>query len=226
MNKFDTYVAQNRLDLVRRTMVFEGTVFSESQTQEILGNGEIPHLDFMLVCGVRNVNRAWDWVCSSKEYGVDTFEYLHSIVSEDVIRVPWLEGTFRDETVGVRISSSTYVPPLSTRREAFNEFDKKLTFVLNGLKSYQSVEKKVKICLDFFIFLMKRQYFIDANKRTAYLFVNSLLRDFGTGKILLLPDLKNYETFNALLKKYYEGSYQEGIKLINYLNRYYIKDIR
>lgn len=226
MNKFDTYVAQNRLDLVRRTMVFEGTVFSESQTQEILGNGEIPHLDFTLVCGVRNINRAWNWVCSPKEYGVDTFEYLHSIVSEDVIRVPWVEGTFRDETVGVRISSSSYSPPLTTRAEAYNEFDKELTFVLNGLKSYQSVEKKVKICLDFFIFLMKRQYFIDANKRTAYLFVNSLLRDFGTGKILLLPDLKNYETFNALLKKYYEGSYQEGINLINYLNRYYIKDIR
>lgn len=226
MNKFDTYVAHNRLDLVRRTMVFEGTIFSESQTMEILSNKVIPNLDSQLVCGVRNINRAWNWVCSPKEYGVETFEYLHSIVSEDVIRVPWLEGTFRDETVGVRISSSTYVPPLTTRREAINEFDKKLTFVLNELKSYQSLEMKVRTCLNFFIFLMKRQYFIDANKRTAYLFVNSLLRDFGTGKILLLPDLKNYEIFNALLKKYYEGSQQDSIKLINYLNRYYIKDIR
>ena len=226
MNKFDAYVSQNRLDLVRRTMVFEGTVFSASQTQEILGNGVIPHLDPQLVYGVRNINKAWNWVCSPKEYGVDTFEYLHSIVSEDVIRVPWLEGTFRDETVGVKISSSSYVPPLTTRREAFNEFEKGLTFVLNELKWCQPVEKKVRICLDFFIFLMKRQYFIGANKRTAYLFVNSLLRDFNTGKILLLPDLKNYENFNALLQRYYEGSNAEGIKLINYLNRYYIKDIR
>lgn len=226
MNKFDAYVRQNRLDLVRGTMVFEGMVFSSSQTQEILGGGVISHLDYTLVCGVRNVNRAWNWVCSAKGYGVDTFEYLHSIVSEDIIRNPWLEGTFRDKNMPVRISSSTYVPPLTTRREAFNEFDKKLTFVLNELKGYQPIERKVKICLAFFIFLMKRQYFIDANKRIAYLFVNSLLRDFGTGKILLLPDLKNYETFNALLKKYYEGSSAEGIKLINYLNRYYIKDIR
>lgn len=226
MNKFDTYVSQNRLDLVRRTMVFEDCVFSASQIEEILGGGVIPHLDSQLVCGVRNVNRAWSWVCSPKEYGVGVLEELHSIVSEDVIRVPWLEGMFRDETMPVRISSSSYVPPLSTRRDAFNEFDKKLTFVLNELKGYQPIDKKVKICLEFFVFLMKRQYFIDANKRTAYLFVNSLLRDFGTGKILLLPDLKNYETFNALLKKYYEGSHQDGIKLINYLNRYYIKDIR
>ena len=226
MNKFDAYVRQNRLDLVRRTMVFEGMVFTASQVEKILSNESVPNLDYRLVCGVRNINRAWNWVCSSKFYESGVLEELHSIVSEDVIRVPWLEGTFRDDTVGVKISSSTYVPPLTTRREALNEFDKKLTFVLNELKGYQPVESKVHVCLNLFIFLMKRQYFIDANKRTAYLFVNSLLRDFGTGKILLLPDLKNYETFNALLKKYYEGSHLEGIKLINYLNRYYIKDIR
>ena len=226
MNKFDTYVSQNRLDLVRGTMVFEECLFSRSQTEKILSNEVVPNLDYKLVCGVRNVNRAWNWVCSDKGYGVDTFEYLHSIVSEDVIRNPWLEGTLRDENNSVRISSSTYVPPLTTRKEAFNEFDKKLTFVLNEFKGYRPVESKVRVCLEFFIYLMKRQYFIDSNKRTAYLFVNSLLRDFRTGKILLLPDLKNYETFNALLKKYYEGSHAEGIKLINYLNRYYIKDIR
>ena len=153
-------------------------------------------------------------------------EELHSIVSEDVIRVPWLEGTFRDETVGVRISSSTYVPPLTTRSEAYNEFEKELSYILYELKGYQSIEYKVKVCLSLFVFLMKRQYFIDANKRTAYLFVNSLLRDFGIGKILLLPNLKNYENFNKLLKKYYEGGQTDKLKLINYLNRYYIKDIR
>ena len=226
MSKFDAYVRQNRLDLVRRTMVFEGMVFTASQVEKILSNESVPNLDYQLVCGVRNINSAWNWVCSSKSYESGVLEELHSIVSEDVIRVPWLEGTFRDDTVGVKISSSTYVPPLTTRRKALNEFDKKLTFVLNELKGYQPVESKVHVCFNLFIFLMKRQYFIDANKRTAYLFVNSLLRDFGTGKILLLPDLKNYETFNALLKKYYEGSSAEGIKLINYLNRYYIKDIR
>lgn len=226
MNKFDTYVSQNRLDLVRGTMVFEDCVFSRSQTEKILSNEVVPNLDYKLVCGVRNVNRAWSWVCSPKEYGLGVLEELHAIVSEDVIRVPCLEGMFRDEIMPVRISSSTYVPPLSTRAEAYNEFDGELTFVLNELRGYQSVEKKVKICLDLFIFLMKRQYFIDANKRTAYLFVNSLLRDFGIGKILLLPNLKNYENFNKLLKKHYEGGQTDKLKLINYLNRYYIKDIR
>ena len=226
MNKFDTYVSQNRLDLVRGTMVFEDCVFSRNQTKKILSNEVVPNLDYKLVCGVRNVNRAWSWVCSPKEYGLGVLEELHAIVSEDVIRVPWLEGTFRDETVGVRISSSTYVPPLTTRAEAYNEFEGELVYALYELKGYQSNEKKVRLCLELFVFLMKRQYFIDANKRTAYLFVNSLLRDFGIGKILLLPDLKNYKNFSKLLKAYYEGGQNDKLKLINYLNRYYIKDIR
>lgn len=226
MNKFDTYVSQNRLDLVRGTMVFEDCVFSRSQTEKILSNEVVPNLDYKLVCGVRNVNRAWSWVCSTKEYSAGVLEELHAIVSEDVIRVPWLEGTFRDETVDVSISSSTYVPPITTRSEAYNELEKELFYVLYELKGYQTIEYKVKVCLSLFVFLMKRQYFIDANKRTAYLFVNSLLRDFSIGKILLLPNLKNYENFNKLLKAYYEGGQTDKLKLINYLNRYYIKDIR
>ena len=226
MNKFDTYVSQNRLDLVRGTMVFEDCVFSRSQTEKILSYEVVPNLDYKLVCGVRNVNRAWSWVCSPKEYGVSTLEELHSIVSDDVIRVPWLEGTFRDEKIPVVISSSYYSPPLTTRAEAYNEFEGELVYVLYKLKGHQSNEKKVRLCLELFVFLMKRQYFIDANKRTAYLFVNSLLRDFGIGKILLLPNLKNYENFNKLLKAYYEGGKTDKLKLINYLNRYYIKDIR
>lgn len=226
MNKFDTYVSQNRLDLVRGTMVFEDCVFSRNQTEKILSNDVVPNLDYKLVCGVRNLNRAWSWVCSPKEYCVSTLEELHSIVSEDVIRVPWLEGKFRDEKMPVVISSSSYSPPLTTRAEAYNEFEKKLSYILYEIRGYQSIEYKVKVCLSLFVFLMKRQYFIDANKRTAYLFVNSLLRDFGIGKILLLPNLKNYENFNKLLKAYYEGGQTDKLKLINYLNRYYIKDIR
>lgn len=226
MNKFDTYVSQNRLDLIRGTMVFEDCVFSRSQTEKILSHEVVPNLDYKLVCGVRNVNRAWSWVCSPKEFSLRVLEELHAIVSEDVIRVPWLEGKFRDEKMPVVFSSSSYSPPLTTRAEAYNEFEKELSYILYEIKGYQSIEYKVKVCLSLFVFLMKRQYFIDANKRTAYLFVNSLLRDFGIGKILLLPNLKNYENFNKLLKAYYEGGQTDKLKLINYLNRYYIKDIR
>lgn len=136
MNKFDTYVSQNRLDLVRGTMVFEDCIFSKSQVEEIFRDEVVPNLNYKLVCDVRNVNRAWSWVCSPKEYGVGTLEELHAIVSEDVIRIPWLEGTFKDEKMPIVISYSSYSPPLITRAEAYNEFEKELSYVLYELKGY------------------------------------------------------------------------------------------
>jgi hypothetical protein len=222
MNKFDTYVAQNRLDLVRRTTVVEGYVFSRLDTKAILEQGSIRHLDCKNVCEVRNINRAWNWVCSPKVYGAGILEELHSIVSEDVISVPWLEGTFRTEKSPITISCSTYVPPLTTRLEALREFESKVSYVICILRSNQSKESKITSCLQFYIFLMKRQYFIDANKRTAYLFVNSLLRDFGLNVILLLPKLSSYDTFNLKLKHYYEGDDKNGRLLVSYIKRYYI----
>lgn len=222
MNKFDTYVSQNRLDLVRRTTVVEGYVFSRLDTQAILSQGSIRHLDSKSVCEVRNINRAWNWVCSPKKYSSTILEELHGIVSEDVIHIPWLEGTFRTEKSRVTISQSTYVPPLTTRDEALREFQSKLSYVIGILSSNSSQEEKVLVCLRLYVFLMKRQYFIDANKRTAYLFVNSLLRDFGLNRVLLLPKLSSYDTFNLKLKNYYEGRDVEGKELISYIKRYYL----
>lgn len=222
MNKFDTYVANNRLDLVRRTTVVEGYVFSRLDTKSILEQGSISHLDCKNVCEVRNINRAWSWVCSSKVYDMGILEELHSIVSEDVISVPWLEGTFRTEQSPITISCSTYVPPLTTRLKALKEFESKLSYVIGILMSNKSKEVKVTTCLQFYIFLMRRQYFIDANKRTAYLFVNSLLRDFGLDAILLLPKLSSYDTFNLKLKHYYEGDDENGRLLVSYIKRYYL----
>ena len=142
--------------------------------------------------------------------------------SEDVIHIPWLEGTFRTEKSRVTISQSTYVPPLTTRDEALREFQSKLSYVIGILSSNSSQEEKVLVCLRLYVFLMKRQYFIDANKRTAYLFVNSLLRDFRLNRVLLLPKLSSYDTFNLKLKNYYEGRDVEGKELISYIKRYYL----
>lgn len=222
MNKFDAYVSQNRLDLVRRTTVVEGYVFSRLDTKAILEQGSIRHLDCKNVCEVRNINRAWNWVCSSKVYGVGILEELHSIVSEDVISVPWLEGTFRTEQSPITISCSTYVPPLTTRLEALREFESRLSYVIGILRSNKSKDAKITACVQFYIFLMKRQYFIDANKRTAYLFANSLLRDFGLDVVLLLPKLSSYDTFNLKLKHYYEGDDKNGRLLVSYIKRYYL----
>lgn len=222
MNKFDSYVRQNRLDLVRRTTVVEGYVFSRLDTKAILEQGSIRHLDCKNVCEVRNINRAWNWVCSPKVYNMGILEELHSIVSEDVISIPWLEGTFRTEQTPITISCSTYVPTLTTRMLALKEFESKLSYVISILRSSKSKEIKINTCLQFYIFLMKRQYFLDANKRTAYLFVNSLLRDFNLNAILLLPKLSSYDTFNLKLKHYYEGDDESGRLFVSYIKRYYL----
>ena len=149
-------------------------------------------------------------------------EELHSIVSEDVISVPWLEGTFRTEQSPITISCSTYVPPLTSRLEALKEFESRLSYVIGILRSNKSKDDKITACVQFYIFLMKRQYFIDANKRTAYLFTNSLLRDFGLDVVLLLPKLSSYDTFNLKLKHYYEGDDKNGRLLVSYIKRYYL----
>ena len=58
---------------------------------------------------------------------------------------------------------------------------------------------------------MKRQIFIDGNKRTAVLFANHYLISNGLGIIAIPADLT--DEYKKLLILYYEGQDEDKIKL-------------
>ena len=67
---------------------------------------------------------------------------------------------------------------------------------------------------------MKRQIFIDGNKRTAIIFINHYLISMGKG-IIVIP-AEQTEEFKGMLVKYYEGVDEKEIKAF-ILNKCYIK---
>ena len=70
--------------------------------------------------------------------------------------------------------------------------------------------------------MMRRQLFVDGNKRTSYIFINYLLSSFGY--FLLLPRESSHDTFLKYLKLYYEDE-QQLKPLVDYLVRYYLVEV-
>lgn len=58
--------------------------------------------------------------------------------------------------------------------------------------------------IELLLYIMKKQIFIDGNKRTSILFINHFLISKGKG-IIVIPS-KETERFKKLLIKYYEGN--------------------
>lgn len=66
------------------------------------------------------------------------------------------------------------------------------------------------------LWLMRRQMFIDGNKRVAMLFANKIMIDNGCGIITIANELQ--EDFFTKLIKYYETNDMKELKLWIYNN--------
>lgn len=66
----------------------------------------------------------------------------------------------------------------------------------------QKDKTKTEIAIEIMLWIMRRQMFIDGNKRVAMLFANKIMIDNGCGIISILQE--NQSKFFEMLIKYYE----------------------
>lgn len=69
---------------------------------------------------------------------------------------------------------------------------------------------KTEIAIETMLYIMRRQMFIDGNKRVAMLFANKIMIDNGCGIISIANEL--HEEFYEKLIKYYETGDINDIK--------------
>ena len=86
----------------------------------------------------------------------------------------------------------------------FNFFRKRILYIFN--KKISDIDKAIEILL----YIMKKQIFIDGNKRTSIIFANHYLISKGKGIIVIPAELT--DEYKDLLINYYEGKDKTKIK--------------
>lgn len=155
------------------------------------------------------------------------FEDLHEIISSGVTDKPQLEGHFRSEETQVVISGSTYQPPLVSRVEAQAEFNRTFNLLKETLGS-EYIDRYVKVeqVLMFYVYLMRRQFFHDYNKRTATLFVNLLFNHYDLNCFLWFPTLDELDKVLNRLQLCYElGDFGTDSAFVDYISSQYLVDL-
>ena len=74
----------------------------------------------------------------------------------------------------------------------------------------QDDKTKTEIAIEIMLWIMRRQMFIDGNKRVAMLFANKIMIDNGCGIISISQE--NQSTFYEKLIKYYETNDMTDLK--------------
>lgn len=219
---FQDYLGHNLLEVVARSTVFEDYVLTKEEVQQVVNTHFEPlPFGYKTRKELLNLYEAWIFVhlFSSSDVNITTFEDLHELISSGVTDKPQLEGHFRSEDFPVNISGTTYQPPLVSRKEAQAEFNRTFNLLQETLSSdYIDHYVKVEQILHFYVYLMRRQFFHDCNKRTATLFVNLMFNYYDLDCFLWFPILEELDTFLAKLKVCYENQeYNTDCEFVDYL---------
>ena len=193
------------IDLARKNMVesiykqakLEGVATTYSDTETIVNGGKVKDMTATDIAKVVNLKHAWEFILSE---GVISYPTNYAILCQinEIVEEGFSYTAGRIRSVPVTIGGSNYLPPLPYEPQIKEELNEML-----------SKDNSYSIAIELLLYVMKKQLYIDGNKRTAVIFVNHYLISRGMGLIVIPVEL--VEEFKKLLIEYYEDK-NEDIK--------------
>lgn len=107
----------------------------------------------------------------------------------------------RLRTTPVNIGGTTWKPQFPIESQIKEELERLLN---------QPEKTKTEIAIEVMLWIMRRQMFIDGNKRVGMLFANKIMIDNGCGIITISQE--NQPTFFEKLIKFYESGDNDDLK--------------
>ena len=183
---------RNLVDSIYKQAMLEGVATTYSDTETIVNGGRVSGMTSSDILKVVNLKRAWEFIMGEGVLSMPTnFAILcqvNGIVQEGF---SYFAGKLR--SVPVSIGGSTYIPPLPYEAQ-----------VREDLASLLDKEESYEVAIELLLYVMKKQLFIDGNKRTAVIFANHYLISRGMGLIVIPAELVS--EYKKMLIAYYENN--------------------
>ena len=206
-NKFNltreqnVFVAKrNIVDYIWKSANLEGIGVTYPETQAIYDGGIVNGLTVDKIIAINNLKYAWQFILENEgiEYDYKALCQIHKLTCDKLVLDQNL-GKIR--TTPVNIGGTTWKPQFPIESQIKEELERLLN---------QPEKTKTEIAIEIMLWIMRRQMFIDGNKRVAMLFANKILIDNGCGIITIAQDLQT--TFFEKLIKFYESGDNTDLK--------------
>ncbi len=193
------FAKRHLVDTIYKQAILEGVATTFADTESIIEGGKVNNMTSEDILKIVNLKHAWEFILNKNVILSDTnFALLCEI--NKMVEEGFYYSAGKVRNVPVNIGGTTWKPDLpieSVIKEELKEiFDKKL----------DDIDRAIELLL----YTMKKQVFIDGNKRTSVIYSNHYLISKGKGIIAIPAELT--EEFKDLLIPYYEGKDVKQIK--------------
>ena len=191
---------RNIVDYIWKSANLEGIGVTYPETQAIYDGGVVNGLTVDNIIAINNLKYAWQFILELEklEYDYKVLCHIHKLTCDKLV----LESQLgRIRTTPVNIGGTEWKPQFPIESQIKEELEKLLN---------QDDKFKTEIAIEIMLWIMRRQMFIDGNKRVAMLFANKIMIDNGCGIITIAQDLQ--PTFYDKLIKFYETGDNTDLK--------------
>ena len=212
----NVFVAKrNIVDYIWKSANLEGIGVTYPETQAIYDGGIVNGLTVDNIIAINNLKYSWQFILENNDINYDfkVLCYLHKLTCNKLV----LDGDLgKLRTTPVNIGGTSWKPQFPIESQIKEELELILA---------DETKTKTEIAIEVMLWVMRRQMFIDGNKRVAMLFANKIMIDNGCGIITISQE--NQATFFEKLIKFYETGdnadlkqwiYDTSIDGINYIN--------
>lgn len=193
------FAKRHLVDTIYKQAILEGVATTFADTESIIEGGKVNNMTSEDILKIVNLKHAWEFILNknliSSETNFSLLCEINKMVEEGFY---YTAGKIRN--VPVSIGGTKWIPDLPIESVIKEELEEILR------KEINEVDKAIELLL----YTMKKQIFIDGNKRTSVIFINHYLISKGKGIIAIPAELT--EEFKDLLIPYYEGKDTNKIK--------------
>lgn len=193
------FAKRHLVDTIYKQAILEGVATTFADTESIIEGGKVNNMTSEDILKIVNLKHAWEFILNKNVILSNTnFALLCEINKMVEEGFYYTAGKIRNTPV--TIGGTTWKPELPIESVIKEELEE----IFN--KELNDVDRAIELLL----YTMKKQIFIDGNKRTAVIYSNHYLISKGKGIIAIPAELT--QEFKDLLIPYYEGKDNNKIK--------------
>ena len=193
------FAKRHLVDTIYKQAILEGVATTFADTEIIIEGGKVNNMTSEDIMKIVNLKHAWEFILNKNVILSETnFALLCEI--NKMVEEGFYYSAGKIRNVPVTIGRTSWKPELPIE----SMIRENLECILN------SKNDEVDIAIELLLYIMKKQIFIDGNKRTSVIFSNHYLISKGKGIIAIPAELT--EEFKELLIAYYEGKIEKQIK--------------
>lgn len=194
---------RNIVDYIWKSARLEGLSVTYPDTDAIFNGMSVSNVKVTEIVAVNNLKHSWQFLFDNLDCDIDYLYIckINQIVGGDSLIIN--AGYIRN--MPVRIGGTTWQPDMPIEIQIKEQ-------LADVLSTDNSTERAILLML----YIMRKQMFLDGNKRTAMLAANQIMISNGCG-IISIP-IESQQEFIKLLVEYYETNQSATISKFVYDN--------